>query len=93
MTLAIGCVGIMSSSMDNVTAKAVGKEIQAESSGTGIFHLSVPSVTTLELQAINELKAQCKGDVKNVVTRLQMRDFFFIAQSYTVKASGICVEG
>ncbi len=79
-----GCVSIHSVGVSNV-APNEGTVKTAEASGFGVLTLTVPDAASLEKQAIANLKA--KGATKNIIIRLQMRNFF-IVQQYVVIATG-----
>ena len=84
-----GCVAIHSANLSDPNS-AAGKEVTAEASGMGFLMLTVPAIDGLEKTAIDGLKSQCNGDVKNVSTRLLMRDILGVAQAYKVITTGNC---
>ncbi len=85
----VGCVAIHSVGVSGISSN-VGQEVTAEVSGMGFLHLTAPATENLEKAAINNLKSQCNGDVKNVSTRLLMRDILGVAQAYKVITTGNC---
>ncbi len=85
-----GCVAIHSANLSDPNS-AAGKEVTAEASGMGFLMLTVPAIDGLEKTAIDGLKSQCNGDVKNITTRLQMRQLV-LAQSYKVVVTGTCAQ-
>ncbi len=81
-----GCFFGMSSSISSTHAK--GSAISASASDWGVLHLSVPDDLTSKVNG--QLIGQCpSGMVSNVATELNMREFF-LAQMYTVSATGFC---
>ena len=81
-----GCFFVMSGTVSSTAAK--GSTVSAEASDWGILHLSVPEDLTSKVNG--QLTGQCpSGKVSNVATELSMREFF-LAQMYTVSATGLC---
>ncbi|HUO05369.1 MAG TPA: hypothetical protein VMU16_09245 [Candidatus Binataceae bacterium] len=81
-----GCIVIESSTVGERTGS--GAAISASASDLGVLRLSAPTGLTQTAQA--NLLANCAtGKVSGVTTELSMRDFF-IVQSYTVSATGVC---
>ena len=87
---AISCVGVTSSTLTDVKNKP-GKRVEARTSASGILALTSPNPADLEEAAMKDLLSQCPGEVINITSRLQMRNFF-IVQMYAVVVSGTCVE-
>ncbi|MBF0441886.1 MAG: hypothetical protein HQK54_08285 [Oligoflexales bacterium] len=79
-----GCVSMTSVTISDMVSKA-GTPVTVEKSAVGIMSLTVPSASGLEAAALKELRD--KGAVKNVTTRLQMRNWVFV-QVYGVVATG-----
>lgn len=81
-----GCVFVMSGTVSSTAAK--GNAVSAEASDWGILHLSVPEDLTTRVNG--QLTGACpSGKVSNVATELTLREFF-LAQMYTVSATGLC---
>ena len=80
-----GCVVLSSTSVDNVVAKSGPKAI-ADTSAIGILSLTLPDVNALEVAALGKIQGQ--GAVKNVTTRLEMRNWFGVVQVYKVTITG-----
>jgi hypothetical protein len=82
-----GCIMIESSAIGERGATGAG--VTGTSEGWGFLRLTVPDGMTTAANA--KLAASCpSGKFTNPQTELQMRDFFFIAQYYTVTADGVC---
>ncbi len=81
-----GCFAVVTGTISSTPAK--GNPIGASASDWGILHLTVPQGLTSNVNG--QLQGQCpSGKVSNVSTELDIREFF-LAQQYTVIASGYC---
>jgi hypothetical protein len=84
-----GCFYMMSGTISS-TSGTVGPNtpVSAASSDWGILYLMIPNGLTTTANA--QLVSQCpSGRISNVTTQLSVRDFF-LAQMYTVSATGNC---
>jgi hypothetical protein len=83
-----GCYIVNSSTISSTAAKG-GNPITASSSDWGVLHLTAPQGLTSTVDS--QLMGQCpSGKVANISTSLATREFF-LAQMYTVTASGNCL--
>jgi hypothetical protein len=81
-----GCFAVVTGTISSTPAK--GNTIGASASDWGILHLTVPQGLTSNVNG--QLQGQCaSGKISNVSTELDVREFF-LAQQYTVVASGYC---
>jgi hypothetical protein len=81
-----GCFYMMSGTISATSAH--GTPVSAASSDWGILYLMIPNGLTTTANA--QLVGQCpSGRISNVTTQLTVRDFF-LAQMYTVSATGSC---
>lgn len=82
-----GCVVIESSAISE--RGATGAAVTATSDGWGWLMLTAPDGLTTA--ANSKLAASCpSGKFTNPQTELEMRNFFVIAQYYTVTADAVC---
>jgi len=81
-----GCILVQSGTVSSSAAK--GNAVTASASDWGILHLSIPQGLTSNVNG--QLMNQCpSAKLSNVSTQFEMREFF-LAQMYTVTASGTC---
>ena len=81
-----GCIFVQSGTISSTAGK--GTSVGATSSDWGILHLTIPQGLTSTVNG--QLISQCSSaKVSNVSTELDMREFF-LAQMYTMTASGLC---
>jgi outer membrane protein OmpA-like peptidoglycan-associated protein len=81
------CVMIHSSTIGQTTGS--GTPVSAAQSDYGILHLTKPEGLTSTANA--DLLKECQsGLLTDVQTQLSMRDWFLIAQYYTLAANAIC---
>jgi hypothetical protein len=84
-----GCIDIRSSSISDSNKTQAGNTATANAQDWGILHLMAPQGLTGI--ANQQLASSCpSGKFTDVQTELSIRDFFFIAQQYTVSAVAIC---
>lgn len=85
-----GCTWINSGSISESKGASSGTPIHAAVSGDfGLFHLTSPG--DLTKKANQALLSQCQsGNMTDVQTQLNVRDFFLIVQVYKMRVSAIC---
>jgi hypothetical protein len=84
-----GCFYMMSGTISsNSGSVGTNTPVSASSTDWGILYLMIPNGLTQT--ANTQLVGQCPtGRISNVATQLTVRDFF-VAQMYTVSATGNC---
>ena len=84
-----GCFFMMSGTISsNSGSVGTNTPVSASSTDWGILYLMIPNGLTAT--ANTQLVGQCPtGRISNVATQLTVRDFF-VAQMYTVSATGNC---
>jgi len=85
-----GCVYINSGTIFDSPDATGSHMVQATEKGDlGVLHLTAPE--DLTVRANEKLLSQCpSGRLENVQDQLNERDFFWIVQSYTLRAKAIC---
>src|SRR5690348_12582107 len=84
-----GCVWIASSSISSSNKTQAGNTATANAQDWGFLHLIAPQGLTGI--ANQQLASACpSGKFTDVQTELSVRDFFGIAQQYTVSSVAIC---
>jgi hypothetical protein len=82
-----GCFYLMSGTISATPVKG-SSNVSASSSDWGILYLTIPNGLTAATNG--QLVGQCpSGKISGVTTQLTLRDFF-LAQMYTVTATGVC---